>query len=109
VSDRPWSNISAADYADAVDYANSCLYNGNSGPEDQWTKDKAKLPVREPASMGGRLNRSACHAAAAVLAGGMGGVNLPPADKKAAAKQLLRYYRVWLRESPPESLKQLAA
>lgn len=108
VSDKPWSSISQADYADAVDYANSCLINDNTGPEKDWTKDKAKLPVREPASMGGKLNRNACHTAAAVLAGGMGGVQATPEEKRAAAKLLLRYYRNWLKETPPASLKQLA-
>jgi hypothetical protein len=108
VSDRPWSSISAASYADAVDYANSCLVNDNTGPQPGWVKSQAKLPVREPASMGGKLNRNACHSAAAVLAGGMGGVALNQEEKRRAAQLLLRYYRHWLKETPPDSLKRLA-
>lgn len=110
VSNRPWSDIRDGDYADAVDYANSCLINDNTGPAQSWTKDKAKLPVREPASMGGKLNRNGCHSAAAVLAGGMGGLKgVSPDDKRKAAKLLARYYRSWLKEPVPPSLKQLAA
>jgi hypothetical protein len=95
-------------YADPVDYANSCLINLNTGDTSTWTKDKAKLPVREPASMGGKLNRNACHASAAVLAGSMGGVTASPQDRIAAAKLLLRYYRNWLKETPPDSLVTLS-
>lgn len=109
VSDRPWSDISQADYADAIDYVNSCLVNLAAGkPDKDWIKADGRLPVREPASMGGKLNRNGCHAAASVLAGGMGGANLTPEQKRAAAKLLLRYYRNWLKETPPDSLKQLA-
>lgn len=109
VSDRPWSDISSKDYADAVDYANSCLINDNTGPTANWTEYNAHLPVREPAAMGGKLNRNACHSAAAVLAGGMGGLKgVAPADKIKAAKLLMRYYKTWLKEPPPASLKQLA-
>lgn len=110
VSDRPWSDIAASDYADAVDYANSCLINNNTGPQANWTKDAAKLPVREPAAMGGKLNRNGCHAAASVLAGGMGGLKgVSPDDKRRAAQLLVRYYKLWLKETPPPSLKQLAS
>lgn len=109
VSSRPWSDISASDYADAVDYANSCLINRNSGPEANWTKDAAKLPVREPASMGGKLNRNGVHAAAARLAGAGGGVQATSEEKRAAARLLARYYRNWLKEPVPPSIKQLAA
>jgi hypothetical protein len=109
VSDKPWSSVSQADYADAVDYVESCLIRLTDGkPESQWTKADGKLPVREPASMGGKLNRNACHAAAAVLAGGMGGVQASAEDRKAAARLLMRYYRNWLKEPVPASLKQLA-
>lgn len=110
VSDRPWSDISQADYSDPIDYCNSCLINlAADKPESQWTKADGKLPVREPASMGGKLNRNACHSAASVLAGGMGGLTgVSPDQKRAAAKQLMRYYKSWLKEPVPDSLKALA-
>lgn len=105
VSERAWSEIKASDYADAQDYNNSCLIPGD-GKNDAKT---GKLPVREPAAMGGKLNRNACHSAASVLAGGMGGLSaVSPADKKAAAKLLLRYYKLWLKEPAPASLVQMA-
>lgn len=106
VSEKPWGQIADSDYADAGDYCDASLINLNTGPRSRWTKDACKLRVKEP--NGGPLNRNGAHAAAAVLAGGRGGVDAPPQAKRAAARRLLLIYRVDLKEEPPEAIKQLA-
>src|SRR6266702_3132182 len=104
ISTKPWSSFSQADYSDDQWYA-ACLINLNTGPRSSWSKGKAKLPVREPS---GALNANAISAAAGVLAGARGGVDAPPAAKKAAARQLVAMYSQ-LRQDPPQSLRNLAA
>jgi len=101
VSDKPWGSISESDYPTAEAYCKACLIDMNEGEK---TKDKCKLPVREPS---GALNRNAVHAAAAALAGARGGVDAPPEEKRAAARKLIRLYGE-LNEEPPESIKKLA-
>lgn len=102
ISNRPWSNITATDYPDAGAYCDASLINLNSGPRSDWTKDACKLPVYEP---DGDLNRNAVHAAA----GGRGvhAVDAPAADRRAAARRLIRLYGE-LDEEPPEALRRLA-
>lgn len=107
ISTRPWSEISESDYEDAVDFCRACLINLNEGPESEWTKANCKLPVYEPKRLGRKLNRNAVFAAAAALAGARGGVNAPPAAKRAAAKTLLRLYKL-LDAEPPEAIQNLA-
>jgi HK97 family phage prohead protease len=102
VSDKPWSDFSAADYT-PQQWRSACLIDTGDGAED--SKDRYKLPVREP---GGMLNRAGCHAAASALAGGRGGVQASPEQKKAAAKKLAALYRSQLKEDPPQSLVDLA-
>ena len=102
-SDAAWDG-SAARWPTAAAYAESCLINLNTGPKEDWTKDKCHLPVREP---GGAYNRNAIHAAAAALAGGRGGVDAPPAAKKSAARKLVRLYAEMKEDAPP-SLKRMA-
>lgn len=104
ISDRPWGDITPADYRDAEHFCGSALINLNEGPPTEWTKELCKLPVLEP---GGALNRNAVHAAAAVLAGARGGVAAPPSARRAAARRLLALYRE-LEEDPPESLRRIA-
>lgn len=104
VSDRPWSEISASDYRDAESYCNACLINLNDGPPRDWVKSACKLPVMEPSR---DINRNACHAAAAVLAGGRGGVDAPAAAKRTAARRLAGMYRSVLKEDPPEALMRM--
>lgn len=104
VSNAPWGDTSASDYEDAGAFCDACLINGNDGPRSKWAKGACKLPVKQP---NGDLNRNAVHAAAAVLAGGRGGVDASPADKKAAARKLIGLYGA-LQEDPPDSLKSLA-
>jgi hypothetical protein len=106
VSEKPWGSITAADYADAADYCSASLVDLNPAGESK-TKDRCYLPVREPRSMGGNLNRNGVYAAAAVLAGSRGGVDIPAAEKKRAARTLVGHYRT-LKTDPPESLVNLA-
>src|SRR5215469_4786596 len=47
LSTRPWDG-DASNYKDAGAYADASLVNLNTGPRANWTKDKVKLPVREP-------------------------------------------------------------
>lgn len=76
----------------------------DTGAGDPNTKARYKLPVREP---NGDLNANALGAAAASLNGARGGVKASPAQKKAAARKLLGYYRQ-ADMNPPASLKTLA-
>lgn len=100
-SDKPWGSISESDYKTPEAYCRACLIDLNTGEK---TKDKCKLPVREP---GGALNRNGVHAAAAALAGARGGVSAPPEAKRSAARKLIRLYGE-LGEEPPDSLRRLA-
>lgn len=104
ISNAPWDG-SAGKYPTAAAYAKASLINLNTGPSSSWTKSKVFLPVREP---NGDINRNGVHAAAAVLAGSRGGVNVPPAAKKMAARKLVGLYGQ-LKETPPPSIKQLAS
>ena len=106
VSEKRWGSISESDYADAREYCAACLIDLNP-PGEEKTKERAKLPVYEPRTLGGRLNRGAVHAAAVVLAGGRGGVDAPEERKHEAARKLVRLYRE-LDEDPPESIRELA-
>lgn len=54
VSDRPWSGISSASYANAAEYCAACLIDENE-PGDTHSKARCKLPVYEPQRLGGRL------------------------------------------------------
>jgi HK97 family phage prohead protease len=102
VSDKPWSNFSAADYS-PQQWRRACLIDTGQGDPDN--KGRYKLPVREP---DGTLNRNGCHAAASVLGGGRGGVQASPDAKKAAARKLASLYRSELNEDPPPSLTGVA-
>jgi hypothetical protein len=106
ISDRPWSEISDSDYADAKDLCAASLIDLNRAGEEK-KKELCKLPVREPRKMGGALNRNAVHAAAVVLAGGRGGVDAPADEKRKAARKLVRLYRE-LDEDAPDSITKLA-
>jgi hypothetical protein len=99
VSEKPWGSISEADYTPAQFCRASLIDMNQAGAEK--VKANCKLPVREP---DGTINRNGCHAAAAVLAGGRGGVSASPAEKRAAARKLMAIYRRDLDEEPPESM-----
>jgi hypothetical protein len=102
VSDRPWSDFTASSYPTPENYCASCLVDLNDGAK---TKALCYLPYKEP---GGAINRGGVHAAASVLAGGRGGVDIPQAAKVAAAKKAVSLYRSTLNEDPPESIVTLA-
>ena len=103
ISNKPWSSVSESDYRDAAAFCGACLIDLNESGQEK-VKGKCKLPVREP---GGAINKNALSAAAAVLAGGRGGVDAPPEEKRKAARKLIRLYREAEME-PPESLRRLA-
>jgi hypothetical protein len=63
--------------------------------------------VYEPERLGGLLNRRAVHAAADRLVRVHGGVVASDADRRAAARALLRLYGA-LGDPPPASLRALA-
>ena len=104
ISEGPWGQFSSADYATPTAYCDACLINLNPGPRSDWVKGQCKLPVFEP---NGDLNRNGVHAAVAVLAGARGGVDAPPAEKRAAARKAIAFYRALKEEAPP-SIHQLA-
>ena len=106
VSDRKWSEVAESYYADADEYCAACLIDLNASGEEK-TKERCKLPVREPRKLGGALNRNAVHAAAAVLAGGRGGVDAPKDEQRKAARRLVRLYRE-LGEDAPDAVRKLA-
>ncbi len=60
--------------------------------------------MKEPS---GAYNKNGIHAAASVLAGGRGGVQAPPDQKRKAARSLIRLYGE-MKETPPPSLKRVA-
>ncbi len=103
VSNKPWSQISASDYADTDAYCKACLIDLNPPGQDK-VQANCKLPVYEPE---GALNRNAVHAAAGALAGARGGVQAPPDARRKAARALVRLYRE-LEEEPSEAVRRLA-
>ena len=102
ISNRPWGDVSEADYTPEA-FCRASLIDMNPSGEPK-VKARCKLPVKEP---GGALNRNGVHAAAAVLAGARGGVDAPPDARRAAARRLIGYYRE-LDESPPPAIVRLA-
>jgi hypothetical protein len=102
ISERPWSDFSDKDYTIQQLHRAALIHTHTGAPD---TKDNEKVAVLEP---DGTLNRGGVHAAASVLAGGRGGVDAPAADKRAAARRLITLYGE-LKETPPESIKRLAA
>lgn len=103
-TDKAWDG-SASRWPDAASYAKSCLINLNTGDSANWTKDNCKLPIYEP---NGDLNTNALSSAAAVLNGGMGGLKgVSAAEKKKAARALMRAYGT-AKMPPPDSLKNMA-
>ncbi len=88
-SDRPWSGISASDYASTADYCDACLIDENPAGSEK-IQANCKLPVKEP---GGAYNRGAIRAALAVLAGARGGVQASAESKASARRTLLRLAR----------------
>lgn len=100
VTDGAWDG-SASRWNSAVSYCASCLIDTNQGTK---SKTNCSLPIREP---DGTINRNACHAAAAALAGARG-ASIPDDEKKAAARKLIQIYRQDLNEDPTDDLIALA-
>lgn len=97
ISEKPWGEISEADYT-IEQWHNACLIHLHDGPPT--SKSQCKLPVKTP---NGALNRDGVHAAAGALAGARAPLKAPPDQKAKAAAALRRYYSQ-LDEKPPESL-----
>lgn len=108
LSNKDWAGITDADYADAGDYCEAWLVNDNTGDPATWSKSNCHLPVREPKSQGGRLNRSGLFAAQGALLGARGGVtSITDAAKTAAARKLVDLMRQ-ANLVPAEGLRKLA-
>jgi hypothetical protein len=101
VSEKPWSDYTAADYT-PEQWHNACLIH-NHAPGASYSKADCKLPVKTPT---GIVNKSGVFAAAGALAGARGGVNATSDQKKAAAKTLASLYSK-MGEKPPPSVVQL--
>jgi hypothetical protein len=100
---KPWDG-SASKYADTDAYCKACLIDTNAPGADK-VQANCKLPVYEPS---GAVNTNALGSAAAALAGARGGLKgVSSADKKAAARKLLRLYGEAKMDAPP-SLKNMA-
>ncbi len=103
LSTRPWGEISESDYPDAESFCAACLVDLNE-PGAEKVKANCKLPIREP---GGAINRNALFAAQGALVGARGGVDLPPEEKRKAARKLIAIMRENDIE-PTDSLVELA-
>lgn len=98
VSDAAWSEFSPKDFS-AEQWQRACLVDtGEGAPE---SKDRYKLPVREPS---GELNRNAVHAAAGRIHELQG---ISSEKKSGAARKLVGLYRQ-MGENAPEALLNLA-
>jgi len=103
VTDRPWDG-SASRYKDTDAFCAACLIDTNPAGKDK-IQANCKLPIKEP---NGDINKNALSAAAAALAGARGGLkNVSPAEKKKAARALIRAYAE-ARMEVPDSLKNMA-
>jgi uncharacterized protein len=99
VAEGAW-NGDASRFSDEQ-WRTSCLLDMGG---DGTAKERYKLPVREP---DGTVSRNACHAAAAVLGGGRGGVKAPAAAIASAKRKLAALYTGTLDEKPPPGLRSL--
>lgn len=100
-SRAPWSSPEAD--LDTEEYCSVCLIDANpAGPK---TKANCNLPVKS--TPGGPTNINALHACSVALAGGRGGLDAPPEQKRSAARKLIRLYRE-AGEVPPPSLRRVA-
>ena len=103
VSDKPWSDFTAADYT-PEQWVRACLIDTGDG--NATAKSRYKLPVREP---DGTINRAGVHAAAVALSGARGGgMNATAEQMMAAAKKLVTIYKTDLSEDPPSTLAKMA-
>lgn len=104
IVDKAWDG-SPSRWPDTPSFCDSSLINLKTGDRAKWTLNNCKLPVREP---DGDINANAVHSAVAALAGARGGLKgVSSADKKTAARALVKIYNE-MKEPLPPSLKQLA-
>lgn len=103
ITNKPWSG-DASKYPDTNSYCDACLVDDNPPGKDK-VQALCHLPVKE---QNGDLNSNGVHAAAEALAGARGGVKIPPAEKKEAAKKLIGYYKQ-LKEDAPPSIINMAS
>ncbi len=100
ISDKPWSNFTAADYT-PEQWRRACIVDTGEG--DPSSKSRYKVPILEP---DGTLNRNGVHAAAG--GHGIGAVTgISDQVRTAAAKKLMSAYGQ-LKEDPPPSLMDMA-
>jgi HK97 family phage prohead protease len=98
VSDKPWDFPQSA-YSPEQWRAAALIDTGEGDPD---SKDRFKLPVKEP---DGAVNRNGVHAAA----GRIHAVEGVSAEiKAAAARKLVKLYKNELKETPPDALVELA-
>lgn len=103
-TDKAWDG-SASRWPDTASFCDCSAINTNTGDRADWVQAKCKLPYKEP---NGDINTNALGAAAAALAGARGGLTgVSPADKKKAARTLLKAYGEAQMDAPP-SLKNMA-
>ena len=103
-SRAPWDAGQVSGSQNAASFCQCCLLDANP-PGEPKTKDNCKLPVKSTPS--GPYNINGMHAAAVALAGGRTPLQASPADKKSAARKLIRLYQQ-AGEVPPASLRRAA-
>jgi hypothetical protein len=106
ISDRPWSQVTKASYRTAADYCAACIIDENAAGDPK-AKARCKLPVYEPAQLGGMLNRNAVRAAGERLVQSRGGMTLSATERQEAAQRLVACFAL-IDEAPPGSLLALA-
>lgn len=103
-STKAWSQFKESDYPTANDFCRACLLDENPSGREK-TKDRCRLPIREPNA--GPVNLNGIRAAQGALLGARGGVKLPAEQKKKAARKLIQVMREHEIE-PAEGLVKLA-
>ncbi len=103
ITSKAWDG-SASKYPDSAAYCAACLIDTNEPGQDK-VQSNCKLPIKEP---NGDINSNALGPALGALMGARGGLKgVSPADRKKAAKALLRAYQE-AKMTPPDSLKNMA-
>lgn len=103
ITSKAWDG-SPSRWPDTDAFCASCAIDSNS-PGQKKILENCKLPYKEP---NGDINTNALSAAAAALNGARGGLTgVSPADKKKAAKTLVRAYAQAQMDAPP-ALKSMA-
>lgn len=102
-TNKPWDG-SASKYPSTDAYCAACLIDTNPAGQDK-VQALCKLPIKEP---DGTINTNALSSAAAALAGARNALkDVSAADKKKAARALMKAYST-ANMPPPPSLKNMA-